>query len=190
MSKKLGRSFWGLWLFANVIGGICLPILVWQAPYTIKSQIFLNEVLQSIGIAIAQSYVLRDRFTKEKWWLPLTLFGWLTGLCLVHFVPALAFQINQQNLPLITILVADFAIIGATVGICQWQLLRKFRAGGLWLAASVSALCLSAFGIYLGYMINSSILAIIFQSIIYGAITGLALIKILRSPKLLPKTRK
>ncbi|NUN67697.1 hypothetical protein HCU40_24045 [Pseudanabaena biceps] len=55
MSKKLGRSFWGLWLFANVIGGICLPILVWQAPYTIKSQIFLNEVLQSIGIATSPS---------------------------------------------------------------------------------------------------------------------------------------
>ncbi|NUN67696.1 hypothetical protein HCU40_24040 [Pseudanabaena biceps] len=91
---------------------------------------------------------------------------------------------------MITILVADFCHHRGDCGHLSVAITQKISGRGLWLAASVSALCLSAFGIYLGYMINSSILAIIFQSIIYGAITGFSSNQILRSPKLLPKTRK
>jgi len=191
MSKKVGKSFWWLWLIANVIGNAMLPILVWQDPYDLRSRIFLNEILHGVGVAIAQSVVLRDRFTpKKEWWLPLTLCGWIIGLTIVFFVPALSWRSQVQSLPSLSILMVDFAIIGVIVSICQWQLLKSFRAAGLWLFASPIALSLSTLGLYFGYTVRLTVLASVLQGLIYGAITGLAIIKVLRSPKILPKIKK
>ena len=191
MSKKVGKSFWWLWLIANIIGNALLPILVWQDPYDLRSRIFINEILHGVGISIAQSVVLRDRFTpKKEWWLPLTLGGWTIGLMIVFFVPALSWRSQGQSFPSLSILMIDFAIIGMIVSICQWQLLKSFRAAGLWLFASPIALSLSTLGLYLGYISRSTILASALQGLIYGAITGLAIIKVLRSPKILPKNKK
>lgn len=178
-----------LWLVANVTGSMLLPLMVWQDPYNVQSRIFLNEILQSIGIATAQTLVLRDRFIKENWWFPLTIIGWVIGLSFVYFVPALSLRFQKQDLPSLPVLLADFAIIGLMAGIGQWQLLRRFQAGGVWLFASAIALSLSTFGLYLGYKLNSLALASCLQGGIYGAITGLAMVKILRSPKLLPKPK-
>ena len=183
MSKRVGRSFWILWLIANIIGNMLLSSFVWEDPYDLRSRIFLNEILHGVGIAIAQSLVLRDRFAKEGWWLPLTLWGWLVGLAIVFFLPTLSLRSQNPNLPSISFLMIDFAIIGAIVGICQWQLLKSFRAGGLWLLSSPIALSLSTLGLYLGYMAKSTILASALQGAIYGSITGFAAIKVLRSPK-------
>jgi hypothetical protein len=187
MSKKVGWSFWWLWLIANIAGSMLLPLFVWQAPYELRSRIFLTEILHGIGISVAQSMVLRARFVKEGWWLPLTLFGWLLGLTIVFFIPALSLRSQFLDLPLLRILLVNFAIIGASVGICQWQLLKSFRASRLWIFASAIAFSLSALGLYLGYMIKSIALANALQGAIYGAVTGLAAIKILRSPKVLSR---
>ncbi len=183
MSKKVGRSFWWLWLIANVIGNMLLSSFVWEDPYDLRSRIFLNEILHGVGISIAQSLVLRDRFAKEGWWLPLTLWGWILGLAIVFFLPNLSLRSHAQNMPSLSILLIDFAIIGTIVGICQWQLLKSFRAGGMWLLASPISLSLSTLGLYLGYMAKSTILASALQGAIYGAITGFTAIKVLRSPK-------
>ncbi|WP_103669643.1 hypothetical protein [Pseudanabaena sp. BC1403] len=183
MSKKVGRSFWWLWLIANVIGNMLLSSFVWEDPYDLRSRIFLNEILHGVGISIAQSLVLRDRFAKEGWWLPLTLWGWILGLAIVFFLPTLSLRSHAQNMPSLSILMIDFAIIGTIVGICQWQLLKSFRAAGVWLISSPIALSLSTFGLYLGYMAKSTILASALQGAIYGAITGFTAIKVLRSPK-------
>ncbi len=194
MSKKVGWSFWWLWLIANVLGSVILPSLVWQDPYDLRSRIFLNEILQGIGISIAQSLVLRDRFAKEGWWLPLTLGGWTVALTFLALVPWLSMRslsLDKALLaPSLIILVIDFAILGMIVGICQWQLLKSFRAAGLWLFASAIALSLSSFGLYLGYMVKSTILANALQGAIYGALTGLAAIKVLRSPKILIRRKR
>ena len=183
MSKKVGWSFWWLWLIANIIGNMLLSSFVWEDPYDLRSRIFLNEILHGVGISIAQSLVLRDRFAKEGWWLPLTLWGWILGLAIVFFLPTLSLRSHAQNMPSLSILMIDFAIIGTIVGICQWQLLKSFRAAGVWLISSPIALSLSTFGLYLGYMVKSTILASALQGAIYGAITGFTAIKVLRSPK-------
>ncbi len=190
MSKKVGWSFWWLWTIAHIIGSALLPLLVWQEPYDLRSRIFLNEILQGIGVAFAQSIVLRDRITKDSWWLPLTLIGWTICMTLIFFVPSLSIHNHLANFPSITVLMNDFAIIGVVVGICQWQLLKSFRSGGLWLLASTIAWSVSVAGLQLGYMAKSAVLATALQGAIYGAITGLAIIKVLRSPKILPKSRK
>ncbi len=194
MSKRVGRSFWWLWLVANVVGNTLLSSFIWEDPYDLRSRIFLNEILHGVGISIAQSVMLRGRFTKEGWWLPLTLLGWSVGLIIIFFmpffVPSLFPRSQSPNLPMLSSLLVDFAIIGTSVGVCQWQLLKSFRVGGLWLFASAIALSLSAFGLYLGYMAGSTILANTLQGTIYGAITGFAVIKILRSPKILSKPKK
>jgi ABC-type multidrug transport system permease subunit len=183
MSKKVGRSFWWLWLIANVIGNMLLSSFVWEDPYDLRSRIFLNEILHGVGISVAQALVLRDRFAKEGWWLPLTLWGWIIGLAIVFFLPTLSLRSQSQNLPSLSILVIDFAIIGTIVGICQWQLLKSFRDGGIWLLASPISLSMSTLGLYLGYMAKSTVLASALQGAIYGAITGFTAIKVLRSPK-------
>jgi hypothetical protein len=143
-----------------------------------------------VGLSLAQSLVLRDRFAKEGWWLPLTLMGWILGLTLVFFIPALSLRSHLPSLPPITILLINFVIIGGIVGICQWQLLKSFRAAGLWLFSSAIALSLGSLGLYLGYTLKSTVLASALQGGIYGAITGMAMIKVLRSPKIFPKPNK
>ncbi len=181
-----------MWLIANIIGSAFLPALVWQEAYDLRSRIFLTEILQGIGISLTQSLVLRDRFAKAGWWLPLTVFGWSAGLALIYFVPLRSPSPDLAVAPpsiSIVILLIDFAIIGAIVGICQWQLLKSFRAGGLWLFASVIALSVSTFGIYLGHITKSTLLGSALQGAIYGAITGLAAIKVWRSPKVLSKPK-
>ena len=197
MTKKLGKSFWWLWLFANIGGSAILPLIVWQDPYDVRSRILLNELLQGIGIALAQSTVLKERLIQQPWWVPLTLLGWFSGLATVYFVPVLSWR-SLPSLPTLQILLIDFAIIGAIVGICQWQLLRRFRAGGLWLFASTIGLAASAWGLHWGYalqvMFNQSafvatLIATFLQGAIYGAITGLAAFKILRSPKLIKQKK-
>ncbi len=192
MSKKVGWSFWWLWLIANVLGSVILPSLVWQDPYDLQSRIFLNEILQGLGISIAQSLVLRDRFAKEGWWLPLTLCGWTVALTFLYLVPSLSMRSLDAPLlaPSLIILVIDLAIIGVIVGVCQWQLLKSYQAAGLWIFASAIALSLSTLGLYLGYMVKSTILASALQGAIYGALTGLAALKVLRSPKILIKPKK
>ena len=189
MSKKVEGSFWWLWLVANIGGNTLLSSFVWEDPYDLRSRIFINEILHGIGISVAQSVMLRGRFTKEGWWLPLTLLGWTVGLIIIFFGPSLSPRSQSPNLLILSSLIINFAIIGTSIGICQWQLLKSFRAGGLWLFASAIALSLSAFGLYLGYMVQSTILANALQGTIYGAITGFAAIKILRSPKILPKPK-
>lgn len=192
MTKKLGKSFWWLWLLANIGGSTVLPLLVWQDPYDPRSRIFLNELLQGIGIAIAQSTVLKERLAQQPWWLPLTLLGWFSGLGVIYVAPALSWR--WSSLPSLPTLLLDFAIMGAILGICQWQLLRRFRAGGLWLFASPIGLAASAWGLYLGYGLQvqfnqsafmATTIATFLQGAIYGAITGLAAFKILRSPKII-----
>ena len=185
-----------MWLIANVVGSMFLPAFVWQEAYDLRSRIFLTEILQGIGISITQSLVLRDRFAKHGWWLPLTVFGWSAGLVLIFFVPLLSVRSQSPDLVSATssvsivILLIDFAIIGTTVGVCQWQLLKSFRAAGLWLFVSAIALSVSTFGVYLGYIAKSTVLGSALQGAIYGAITGLAAIKVLRSPKVLPKSKR
>lgn len=183
MSKRVGRSFWWLWLIANIIGNTLLSSFIWEDPYDMRSRIFLNEILHGVGISVAQSLVLRDRFAKEGWWLPLTLWGWIIGLAIVFFLPIISLRSQSQNLPSLSILMIDFAIIGTIVGICQWQLLKSFRDGGIWLLASPISLSMSTLGLYLGYMAKSTVLASVLQGAIYGAITGFTAIKVLRSPK-------
>ncbi len=185
MSKKLGRGFWWLWIIANVVGSVILPSMVWQTPYELRSRIVLNEILQSIGIALAQTVILRNYFVKEVWWLALTLMGWLGGMTLIFFVPFLS--ISSPQATLVTTLAIDFAIIGTIIGICQWQLLKPFKAAGLWLFVSPIALSLSSFGLYVGYTLQSTVLATALQGLVYGSITGVIIIKILKSPKLLSK---
>jgi hypothetical protein len=190
MSKKVGRGFWCLWVIANIIGSALLPFLVWQEPYDLRSRIFLNEILQGIGVSLAQSIVLRERFSKEGWWLPLTLIGWTVGLTTIFFIQALSERSQSPKLSPIIILLSQFAIIGVIVGIGQWQLLKSFKLGQLWLLISPISLSVSIFGLQLGYMAKSAILATALQGAIYGAITGLGMIKVLRSPKILPKQKK
>jgi len=182
MSKKVGRSFWWLWLIANILGNVLLPMLIWQDPYDLRSRIFINEILHGVGVSIAQTLVLRDRFARERLWFPLTLLGWTLGLIIVFFVPVLSLR-QGQDLPSLSMLMIDFAIIGAIVGICQWQLLKSFRAAGLWLFASALSLSLSALGLYFGYLAQLIILGSALQGAIYGAIMGFTAIKVLRSPK-------
>jgi hypothetical protein len=197
MTKKLGKSFWWLWLFANIGGSTILPLLVWQDPYDLRSRILLNEILQGIGIALAQSTVLKERLAQQPWWVPLTLCGWFSGLGLIYFVPVLSWR-RTSGLPPLQILLLDFALMGAIIGICQWQLLRRFRAGGLWLFASTLGFAASAWGMYWGYALQSrfnqspwlaTAIATVLQGAIYGAVTGVAAFKILRSPKIIkPKS--
>ena len=97
MSKKLGRGFWWQWIIANVVGSVILPLVVWQDPYELRSRIVLNEILQSIGIALAQTVMLRDYFVREGWWLALTLLGWIGSLTLIFFVPFLSISSPNET---------------------------------------------------------------------------------------------
>jgi hypothetical protein len=191
MSKKVGKSFWWLWLTANTCGSVFLPVLIWQDPYEVRSRIFLNAILQGMGMAMMQSTVLYNYISKKYWWFPLTIIGWIMGLVMVSLVPALSLHEPFHTDRFLTSLLLDFFIVGAIVGVLQWQMLKRFRAGVAWLLISPMALSCSALGLYWGYQISSPLLSTTIatglQGLIYSAMTGVLAIKILRSPQVKPK---
>jgi hypothetical protein len=134
-----------------------------------------------IGLAVMQWLALRGRVPQSGWWILASVAGWATGFAIIW-----AMDLVTRNL---LGKVADYEImalvfalaVGAALGCMQWLVLRRhFSRAGWWVVSSTIGWLLAFL------MIGKSVdrLAdIVFLSAVPPAITGLALVWLLRRPR-------
>jgi len=86
-------------------------------------------------IGLLQYLLLRRYLPRMVWWIPATVLGWalplLLGLASVGWLPALAIDPVWSG-------ALGFALIGASIGVCQWLVLRRrIHRATLWVLASI-----------------------------------------------------
>ena len=86
-------------------------------------------------IGVLQYLLLRRYLPRMVWWIPATVLGWalplLLGRASVGWLPALAIDPVWSG-------ALGFALIGASIGVCQWLVLRRrIHRATLWVLASI-----------------------------------------------------
>ena len=86
-------------------------------------------------IGVLQYLLLRRYLPRMVWWIPATVLGWalplLLGLASVGWLPALAIDPVWSG-------ALGFALIGASIGVCQWLVLRRrIHRATLWVLTSI-----------------------------------------------------
>jgi hypothetical protein len=106
---------WLKWVLAGTLGWVAGVLLPGDIPFAI-----------GVTLGIAQWIVLRPLFAQAGWWILASALGWAVGHVLVTIA------LPAQNLFL------EGALLGATLGIAQWLVLRRwvYRAGW-WIVISV-----------------------------------------------------
>jgi len=102
-------------------------------------------------IGVLQYLLLRRYLPRMVWWIPATVLGWalplLLGLASVGWLPALAMDPVWSG-------ALGFALIGASIGVCQWLVLRRrIHRATLWVLASILGWGMS--GLVIGETISS-----------------------------------
>jgi hypothetical protein len=104
-------------------------------------------------IGVLQYLLLRRYLPRMVWWIPATVLGWalplLLGLASVGWLPALAMDPVWSG-------ALGFALIGASIGVCQWLVLRgRIHRATLWVLASILGWGMS--GVVSGETISSQL---------------------------------
>lgn len=160
-----------------------------------------------IGLAtgLAQWYVLRAHVSRAVWWIPATLvglavgtgLGWLVRWGVVwslfsHAGEAVFHTMHGSTGSMISTLVTGVtfgAVGGAVLGVCQWLVLRRSLPGARWwiLATTIGMTA----GMMPAWVVeNQQIGELIWAvrggvaAVFYSAITGIALVGLLRKQQL------
>jgi hypothetical protein len=145
--------FWFQWIMATTLGWLLGSLLL---PY-------ISTTAAGVGVGIMQWPVLHHRIPRAWRWPVATAGVWIVGsLILLAAVPS-----DLQ------ILVGGI-LLGPTVGLAQWLILRdQVHWGGWWIVISTMAWIT-------GLTLLPGILA---TGAMVGALTGLALMLLFRYPK-------
>lgn len=149
-------AFWFQWVMATTLGWLLGKILLPSVALLVSGCL----------VGAFQWAVLIRRLSKARRWAAATIVGWSIGsLIYVIGVPP-AFDLLAG------------AILGAAVGIAQWQILRReYHWTGWWIPVSV-----------IGWTTGVTLLpGLLSTAVTSGAITGIALDLILRYPKRIEK---
>jgi hypothetical protein len=150
-SDSFDWAFWFQWVMATTLGWLLGQILLPSVTLLISGYL----------IGAFQWAVLIRRLSKARRWAVVTIVGWSIGALIFLFAP-----------PTLDILRGP--ILGAAVGIAQWNLIRReFHWTGWWIPVSLIAWTT-------GMTLLPGLLS---TAVTSGAITGLALDLILRYPK-------
>ncbi len=126
-----------------------------------------------IGVGVAQWYILRHVTPRAGWWLGLTAVGGLAG----WFVSTLVVGILTTGMGVEFMLISstvEGGLIGFALGLMQWFFLRRlFNQTELWIGASIVGWAL---GPFLG-------MRVVWYGPVAAAITGLALVWLLKQPR-------
>jgi hypothetical protein len=179
MAQKMNESRRVIlgWITANILGVAASSLFVLSIPFLS----FLNGLLGSaliIGLPLgfAQWLALRRIAPVSMLWSLTISAGLSLGLLVINSpIPALAWGLlDDESLLALT---AAYTMIGFTVGLAQWLLLRgHFTKSPVWLLSSPIALGLGT-GLVLALdLINLSGLAsIIAVLLLYTLVTGLSM---------------
>jgi hypothetical protein len=147
--KSMDWAFWFYWIMATTIG--------WMVGQMFFSGIPI--IVSGVAISVLQGVVLYQRIHKSWRWSVISGLSWIIGYIL-HLI---LFSSNAGNLV--------GPMIGATVGISQWLLLRKeFDWAGWWII-----ICILAWTSGLTTMPG-----LISSGTLPGALTGITLVILFR----------
>ena len=180
MELGLTRTERGLgfqWVTANIVGW-AIGFFVCEALNAFLATVFVDGLVIGTAMGIAQWLVLRRPFAPMGWWVVVSIVGFGAGKAVGD-----AFV---QGIPPVVGYGLDGAIIGASVGIGQWLVLRRHVArAGWWVIANIAAWAL-AWSI-IGFAEASEGLPILMVYLVgatgaavAGIITGIALIRLSR----------
>lgn len=182
MSQKSGylsKSFL-VWVFANILG-ICataaLPLLFASLLDTLRSGV-VSGFIFSFPISLAQWLALRRISQTSILWVLTVPVGILIYF-LIGLIPNGLVQIVDDES--IVFLTASYLMIGFTVGLLQWFILRRqFSGSSLWILGSTVGVGFSFWLILATDLINrSGIMAFIIGALVYPITTGLILLRLL-----------
>lgn len=192
-------KIWSMWVLACTVGGslgwvMASPIFFGNS--SIGSS-FLTCTVVGASIGILQWLVLRQLRVRTPWWKwgGATAVGYGFGFATAHFFFSDLYSTGMV-LPLVEILYG--LVIGISVGIAQWFVLRKITAKtGWWIVAVIFG---ESVGGAVGWSISSNystettaqfavrgLIAGGVIGILSGAITGSALLWLLHHPILEPR---
>jgi hypothetical protein len=166
-------GFWLLWVLASTVGLYSGGIVGFIGGYAVEA-ILPNYVGVALlagvgaGVGICQWLVLRRRVSRAGWWVLASILG-LAVAAFVSTAVALAggYSAISENLVV--------GVGGAMAGIMQWFVLRRrVSRAGWWVLAST-----------VGWAVSAAVLGpakVPGGGVGLGAVTGLALIWLLRQP--------
>jgi hypothetical protein len=145
-----------------------------------------------IGVGILQWLVLRRRVSRAGWWVLASTAGFVVAwVGSEAAVDALGYSEDFIGRGVLTRLLQDFiggAMLGPGVGLMQWLVLRRqvSRAGWWVLASTVGCglgmAVMGAFEVVVGSIGTGFLLGLLFGGAVLGAVTGGALVWLLRQP--------
>ena len=195
---QAGWRFWLWWVLASTAGLLVGLVVVAYVGYPYaagpsskNSEAFvvvfaLAGAIVGASLGIAQWLVLRRRVSRTGWWMLASTAGGLVGFAFDGMVLRIMFAAPEGDL-------AFAALIGASLGIAQWLVLRRrvSRAGWWVLASTVGSVVFLASVVFsAGAVLTSTsrvavlvgIVALVVSWAVYGAITGGVLVWLLRQP--------
>ncbi len=190
--KQVGYAFWFWWMLVSTIG-LFIVVMIGQSGI---GEVFLTVIVfglsSGIVIGVLQWLVLRQQLNQAYWWVLATAVGWSTSLIIVSRIQLID-KLSDEWFVFYGII---FGIVsGVIVGAMQWLILKQqvIKAGWWVLISIISYTGGSTLGAGAAYILsvdmNPMVGAVVFWltfaavfGIISGAITGTALIWLLRQP--------
>ena len=179
---------WGLWLWWVVAGVVGWGVgwgLGWSEVEFMSVDVAAAEyggVVVGVTVAgVLQWLVLRQRMARAAWWIVASLVSGLVAGGVIYWVGGDAGFTAEVARDLDVGWVVEAGLYGAVLGVLQWLVLRgQVALSGLWVLASIV-------GWIVGDPVCSSLMGfgtlswVVFGAV-YGAITGLVLVWLLRQP--------
>ena len=195
--KHVGWGFWLWWVLASTIGFPVGAAAAFIVSFNVPGAV--GGAVGGAVVGILQWLVLRQQLSRTGWWVLASTVGIAVfGDVVWYSSTTVEWVITGGALSFTVAMSVGFAVGGAVVGILQWLVLRQHLSrAGWWVLAST-----------VGFPVGAAVYVAVFQAVnlalggdlsaafieramgfavagaVVGAITGTALVWLLRQPKL------
>jgi len=164
------------WLIANILGFGALGAFIVTFPFMMALPGMVASILIiGLPIGVAQWIALRRILQTSIGWIFSIPIGILLAYLLTWVIPeGLWLGMDDESK---TVLTAGYLIVGFTIGLPQWLILRsQLSRSSIWLLGSSIAVWASFWLILVTDLINQSgVIAYIVGALVYSIVTGLVL---------------
>jgi hypothetical protein len=167
---QIGSAFWIVWVLANAVGmfGYAIGVVIVSRLYewNLDASLILASATVGLALGFVQWLVLRHWGFNDARWIWASLLGWMAGTLIAKALgPYIGVGFTST---------AEDIGISIITGALQMYVLRQWSSKAKWwiLAYLIGRILSLEFGLF----------NVLTEGIIFGAITGLALIWLLRHP--------
>jgi len=174
-------KFFLIWAIANILGifaaAVIMPLLFASLLKSIHS-IVVSVFIVSVPISLAQWLALRRISHTSVLWVLTVPVGILIYFLILELIPDGLIVVDDES---IAVLTAAYLMIGFTIGLLQWFILRRqFSGSSLWILGSTVGIGFSFWFILATDLINrSGIISLVVGVLAYIIITGLILLRLI-----------